>query len=257
MSGTSAMEAIGTPLTVAVTPGRSSAEPDTTVTSPDRRALHTPGADVTWVRPSGPQDHTCVSRVVGGPHQDAGPGPGGYSRHDLQPHRVVVGAQQPRRAVGRIDLQDAHGPLVAGLHDDQRAPVVPVRGDQVGELATVPRDGGPAAVQLEQHQRDVRVRGSGGRVGHLVRLDRRVRGVGDVPALDGRLVHPGGQQGLPVRGPPVAPHPPHLLGRDELGQAIGDLIGLRLHEGRVLAARQLMHPQRPANAASFTSRSVA
>ena len=74
-------------------------------------------------------------------------------------------------------------------------------------------------------------------IGHGGGRAVRVRRVGDVPALDRGLVDPGHQQAGPVRRPPVAAHPAHLLGRDELGQAVGEPRGARRVGQRGVLAR--------------------
>ncbi len=66
-----------------------------------------------------------------------------------------------------------------------------------------------------------------------------------IPAVDGRGVHPGHQQGPAVGRPPVAPHPAHLLGRDELGEAVADpRLPVRPDDLPVLAGRQVGDPYR-------------
>ena len=62
-----------------------------------------------------------------------------------------------------------------------------------------------------------------------------LRGVGDVPALHRGVVDPRDQQRRAVRRPPVAAHPVHLLGRDELGEPVGDR---RCRSGAARAARR-------------------
>ncbi len=66
-----------------------------------------------------------------------------------------------------------------------------------------------------------------------------------MPAVDGRVVHPGDQQGSPVGRPPVAAHPAHLLGRDELGQPVADVFSaVRPDQLGVGAAVEVGDPQR-------------
>ena len=50
----------------------------------------------------------------------------------------------------------------------------------------------------------------------------RLRRVGDPPAPHRRVVHPRHQQPVRLRRPPETARTAHLLGRDELGQTIGD-----------------------------------
>ena len=66
------------------------------------------------------------------------------------------------------------------------------------------------------------VRRAGGGVGDDRRLAVGVGRVGDVPAAHRGVVDPRDQQRPAVRRPPVPAHPVHLLGRDEVGEAVGD-----------------------------------
>ena len=169
---------------------------------------------------------------VGGPGDPAVAGPGGHPGHDVHPPRVGVLAQHGRGAGRRVRGQQPHDPLVTALHDDQRrAAALPGHRDQVGESGATGVHVHPAPVQADQQQRDVGVGGAGRGIGHSRGRARRVGRVGDVPPLDRVLVHPGHQEAGPVRRPPVPAHPAHLLGRDELGQAVGDAAGTGVFYG--------------------------
>ena len=89
-------------------------------------------------------------------------------------------------------------------------------------------DRGARAVEREDLQRHAGVGRAGGGVGDDGGRAVRVGGVGDVPAPYRAVVHPCDEQRLPVRGPPVPAHPAHLLGRDEVGEPVGDVWGVRL-----------------------------
>ena len=141
------------------------------------------------------------------------------------PVRVGVLPQQRRRAGGPVGGQDLHPALVAALHHDQRiraAPVVPAHGHEIGERRPVPLHRSAPARQVGQHQRHVGVGRARRRIGDLHRAPPGIGRVGDVPALDRRLVDPRDEQRGAVRRPPVTPGPVHLLGGDEFGQPVGD-----------------------------------
>ena len=181
---------------------------------------------------------------VGGPGDPAAAGPGGHPGHDVHPPRVGVLAQHGRGAGRGVRGQQPHHPLVAALHHDQRvAAGLPGHRDQVGERGAAGVHLHPASVQAGQQQRDVGVGGAGRGIGDGGGRPLRVGRVGDVPPLDRVLVHPGHQQAGPVRRPPVPAHPAHLLGRDELGQAVGDAPGTcRVGQHGVLAAAVCVDP---------------
>ena len=175
-------------------------------------------------------------------------GPGGDAGDDLQPARVGVLAQHLGLAGAGVDGQQPHRPLVPALHHHQRVVLaLPAGGHQVGERGVVDLDVHGGAVQPGQQEGHLGVRGAGGRIGHLGGRPLRVGGVGDVPPVDGRLVHPRDQQRRAVRGPPVAAVAVHLLGRDELRQPERHLRGaLRVRQDLVLGGvGQAGHPQRP------------
>ena len=123
-------------------------------------------------------------------------------------------------AGGRVDAQRAQRRLVAGLDDDEQAVVVP---DDVGEVLLGPADRGPPPVQRDDLGADQRVRRARRRVGDDRRVPVGVRGVGDVPALHRGVVDARDDQGVARGRPPVAAHPLHLLGGDEVGEPVAHL----------------------------------
>ena len=118
-----------------------------------------------------------------------------------------------------VDRKQPHRPLVPALHHHQRIVLaLPAGRDQVRERGAVGVDRHAGAVQPDQEEGHVGVRGARGGIGHLGGRPFRVGGIGDMPPGDRRLVHPRDQQRRTVGGPPVAALPVHLLRRDELGQ---------------------------------------
>ena len=85
---------------------------------------------------------------------------------------------------------------------------------------------GRRAVDVDKMERDVGIVGSRRRIRDR---DRRGCGIGrirDVPATDARNVHASDEQMRSVRRPPVSALATHLLGGDELGEAVRDLVVL-------------------------------
>ena len=136
---------------------------------------------------------------VGDGHQRARGRVRGHPGHDVDPDRVGALVVEGRRTGGRVDAERAQGRLVAGLDDDEQPVVVP---DDVGQVLLAPPDRGPPPVQRDDLGADQRVRRSRCRVGDDRGLAVGVRGVGDVPALDGRVVDAGDDQRVPRRRPP-------------------------------------------------------
>ena len=157
--------------------------------------------------------------------------PLGYAIDDVDPGVVGVLAEQRRLAGRRIDLEDPHGALIAALHHHEQPVLGPVNSGYVLETGPVPPDlHGRRAVDVDEMERDVGIVGSRRRIRDR---DRRGCGIGrirDVPASDARNVHASDEQMRAVRRPPVSALATHLLGGDELGEAIGDLVVLRAQQ---------------------------
>ena len=159
--------------------------------------------------------------VVGDPQQGAGRRAGRHAGDDLDPVPVGVLVHEGGGAGGRVDLQHAQRALVARLDHDQQLLGGPHDVRQVLVAPGVPRDVDARAVEPDDDERHQRVRRTRRRVGDDRGLPVGVRGVRDVPAADRCVVDPGDEQRPAVRGPPVPAHPVHLLGRDEVGEAVG------------------------------------
>ncbi|GDY63028.1 hypothetical protein SAV14893_024210 [Streptomyces avermitilis] len=118
---------------------------------------------------------------------------------------------------------------------------------QIGVPRPVPDDLGAHPVETDDEQSYVRVVGARRRVGDPLRLPLGVRRIRDPPAAYGRVVDPCDEQPVGVRGPPETPRTAHLLGRDELGESIGNRRrvrrGLRLRERPVALALGADDPQ--------------
>ena len=167
------------------------------------------------------QQAACVA-VVGDPQQGAGRGAGRHSGDDLDPVRVRVLVHEGRRSGRRVDPQHPQGALVAGLHDDEQLVGGPHHVRQVLVPDGVPGHVDPGPVEPDDDERDPCVGGARGRIGDDRRLPVGIGGVRDVPAAHRGVVDPRDQQRPAVRRPPVPPHPAHLLGRDEVGEPVGD-----------------------------------
>ena len=154
----------------------------------------------------------------------------------------------PRR---RVDAQDLDVPLVARLHRGVRAESIPARPGQVLERRSVPAHPGERAARCRRGDPEAHrgVRRPRRRIAEAGRRAGRVRRIGDVPALHLRRVHPGNQQPLTVRCPPVAPVAPHLLSRHMLRQPEANVRRVRRRHGvrpgyhPVSGAVCLNHPQ--------------
>ncbi len=183
--------------------------------------------------------------LVHDPHEPAVRRPRGHPGEEIQPHRVLVDVDDPGRTALRVHRQIPLGTLVPRLHQQQRsARRRPVHLGQVRERRPVPDHFGTGPLQVRHVEPHVGVGCPGRRVGDLGRLAVGVRGVRDVPAPHGALIGPRHQQPVRLRGPPEAPVPVHLLGRDELRQTIGDLGVLRLGQRPVALAVRAHDPQR-------------
>ncbi len=164
----------------------------------------------------------------------------------MNPALVALHGQDPGRAVGRVDAEDQHGALVAGLHGGEGAVVVPTGGGHVLEGLDVPLHLGPCAVESDDPQRDLGVGGPRHRIAHG---PRRLRGLGrvrDVPPLDRGAVHPCHQQPGAIRCPPVAAVAAHGFGGDVLGEAEADIRSAGFGDCAVRRPVRLGHPQRAA-----------
>ena len=150
---------------------------------------------------------------------------------DVDPGVVGVLAEQRCLAGRRVDLEDPHGALIAALHHHQQSVLGPVNRGHVLESGSVPAHiHGRRPVDVDEMERDVGVVGSRRRIRDR---DRRGCGIGrirDVPATDARNVHAGDEQMRAVGRPPVSALATHLLGGDELGETIRDLVVLRAQQ---------------------------
>ena len=93
---------------------------------------------------------------------------------------------------------------------------------------------------------DQRVRRARRRVGDDRRVPVGVRGIGDVPALHRGVVDARDDQCVARGRPPVAAHPLHLLGGDEVGEPVAHLGAVRCGEGARRSRLQVVHVQRAA-----------
>ncbi|MDQ0986790.1 hypothetical protein QFZ71_004073 [Streptomyces sp. V2I9] len=185
--------------------------------------------------------------LVDDSHQPPVRRPRGHAGEEIQPHRVLVHMDGPGRTGLRVHRQIPLTALVTGLHQQQRgARGRPVHLGQVRERGPVPRHFGTGSRQVHDVEPHFGVGRSRRRVGDLGRLALGVRRIGDVPALYGALVGPCHQQPVRLRRPPESPVPVHLLGRDELGQTIGDPRVLRLGQRPVALPVRADDPQRAA-----------
>ena len=204
------------------------------------------GADLQRRRRDGlavDQQAACVA-VVGDPQQGAGRGAGRHSGDDLDPVRVRVLVHEGRGPGRRVDPQHPQRALVAGLHDDEQLVGGPHHVRQVLVPDGVPGHVDPGPVEPDHDERDPCVGGARGRIGDDRRLPVGIGGVRDVPAAHRGVVDPRDQQRPAVRRPPVPPHPAHLLGRDEVGEPVGDGVRLGGGEGGGGAGREVVDVQR-------------
>ena len=167
----------------------------------------------------------------------------GHAGDDVDPDRVGALVVEGGGAGGRVDAQRAQRRLVAGLDDDEQAVVVP---DDVGEVLLGPADRGPPPVQGDDLGADQRVRRARRRVGDDRRVPVGVRGIGDVPALHRGVVDARDDQCVARGRPPVAAHPLHLLGGDEVGEPVAHLGAVRCGEGARRSRLQVVDVQRAA-----------
>ncbi len=183
--------------------------------------------------------------LVRDPHQPPVRRPRGHTREQLQPHRVLVRVHRPGRPGLRIHRQIELTLLVTGLHQQQRRPVRrPVHPRQIREPDPVPHHFGTFPGQPHHEEPHLGIGCTGRRVRDPGGLAVRVRGIGDPPAPHRAVVHPGHQQPVRVRRPPETARTRHLLGRDELREAVGDVLVLRLRERPVLLAAGAHDAQR-------------
>ncbi len=146
---------------------------------------------------------------------------------EVQPRRVLLDEQLGGRAALRVDRVEHLLGLLAVLHEHgERRALVPGDGREVRVLLRVPLhpDGLPAA-RGGDPEPDLGVRLPRRRVREDVRRLLRVHRVGDRPARHLREVGLLVGEPLAVRRPPVAGEARHLLLGDELGEAVGLLLG--------------------------------
>ena len=94
-------------------------------------------------------------------------------------------------------------------------------------------------------QGDVGIVGAGGRIGDRYGTALGIGGIGNVPAANPGDVDTRHQQPGPVGRPPVPALTAHLLGGDELREAIGDLVVLRAQQDLRPTAVRPHHMQCP------------
>ncbi len=144
---------------------------------------------------------------VGVAEQPAGGAARWQPGHQLHPAVVVLLVQDRGLATGRADPEEPDRALVAGLHDRVGTVAVPAGPHQVLERDPVPPDRGPRPVGPGDPQRDIGVGLAGCRVTQGARRLPRLRRAGQVPQFHRRAVHPGGQQPVTARRPPVPAWP--------------------------------------------------
>jgi hypothetical protein len=165
--------------------------------------------------------------VVVDVHEPSGRSPPGRPVDPLDPGGVELLEDRGRRAVLDVDGERDCRPLIAGHQADQRsASLFPSDVNDVWQRLAVPLDVDRAAVEIDDRQADVCVRGAGRGVPDRPRLGRRVARVGDPPQLNGRLVDPRRDQLIARRRPPVAARASELLGGDEVGEAEAHVVGV-------------------------------
>jgi hypothetical protein len=167
----------------------------------------------------------AIGRVVlDHPNQSAVREPGWNPVDDRQPCLRAVLAGDPHRAGPFVHGQGPHAALVSRLHEQRQGPPLsPDDARQVWEGLAVPLDILSRAVQPKDGERHPRVRRPGGRIADDHGLARRIARVRDVPPADRPDVDPCGGDHRPVRRPPEASRPAHLLGGHELRQSPGNV----------------------------------
>ncbi len=166
--------------------------------------------------------------AVGGPHHRSVRQPRRYAGDDVDPRVIGILAYHRRLTRRGVHLEDPHGALIAALHHDEQAVFRPVHGGHVLESGAIPLHVlRGRAVDADEMQCDLGVGGSRRRICDRHRRARRIGGIGDVPAMHARDVDASDQQARSIRRPPVPTLTGHLLGGDELGEAIGDLVVFR------------------------------
>ena len=165
-------------------------------------------------------------------------------RSELQPGRIGVRLEQPRRARLGIDGPDLAAAVIAGVQDQQQPGRIPPDRQEVGKLVGRDVDARGRAVQAGQQQADVRVGRAGERVPLPHRLGRRIRRITQPPGRDVMLADPRHQQPLAIGTPPAAVVAAHLLGGAELGRAEAHL-RVRVRQLQQHPAVQAGDPQRP------------
>lgn len=145
----------------------------------------------------------------------------------VHPLRVRGAGQLPGAAGGRVggEQQDASlEPVLDGQQDLGGG--LPARVGDVRIGVGVPVEPYPGPVGAEHPQLDVGVGAARLGVGEVLGRQLRVRRVGEPAPLERGFVDAGGQQGEPVRGPPVAPGAAQFLGGGEFGEApAGPVVG--------------------------------
>ena len=166
---------------------------------------------------------------------------------DVRPDVVVVLPHDLGTAGVGVDRQHLHVALVAGLHEHERGAFLGPRDrHDVLERFAVPHDVDPRSVQPQDVQGHERIRRARLGVAHRPRRRRRVDRRGDVPDLERPVVHPRGEQPVPVGRPPIPAATLHLLGRDELGDAPMDVGVFVVGEPSIGPGRQVDRVQRAA-----------
>lgn len=170
--------------------------------------------------PAGP-----AVRGVGGGQQPAVVQPGRGAGYVVDPELVGGPGEFGRPAGDGVGGQQQDVLLQPVGDGEQDLPVaLPAGRGQVREGGGVPVQPYPVAVQPEHPQLDVGVGAAGLRVGEGLGGQLRVRRVGEVAQRQGGFVHPGGEDGAAVGGPPVAAGAAQLLGGGELGHAPGGAV---------------------------------
>lgn len=172
----------------------------------------------------------AVRAVGGGEHPAVGEPGRGAGQHRVDPVGVGGAGQLAGTAGGRVGGEQQDATLEPVLDGQQDLPFRRVIGRPVGVgdvrvRLGVPVEPHPGAVEPEHPQLDVGVGPARLGVREVLGRELGVRGVGEVAPLEGGFVDAGGEQGLPVGGPPVAPAPVQLLGGGELRHAPAGSVG--------------------------------